>query len=141
MTTTLKIRGKRGVTLKASVRAALVAPSERSVVIDPACLSLEAGELGRLFEAALVDHAGPVDLSDADSVKFHMRLISDDAPLLAADATIVDATAGKVRYDWQAGDTDTAGYHRAEFKVTFDGKPIRFPNDDDLVVHIRKAAA
>ena len=32
--------------------------------------------------------------------------------------TFEDAAAGKVRYDWQAGDTDLGGTYNAEFEVT-----------------------
>ena len=44
-----------------------------------------------------------------------------------------------IAYQWQLGDTDTAGDYDAEFEVVYSGgKPETFPNDDDydLIVEI-----
>lgn len=67
--------------------------------------------------------ATAVDLTGYTLPRFHMKLSSekdDDAAALKVDATAVieDAVNGIVRYDWVAGDTDTAGNYVAEFELT-----------------------
>jgi hypothetical protein len=53
--------------------------------------------------------------------------------------TITDALGGVVQYDWQSGDTDTAGSYYAEFEVTYnDGAVETFPNNQNLAISIRK---
>lgn len=55
----------------------------------------------------------------------------------AATATIVDGSAGSVRYSRASGDTDTVGAYQAEFQVTYsDGKIESFPNDGYIAVEI-----
>lgn len=51
------------------------------------------------------------------------------SPKTKADAVVVDATAGEVRYDWVASDTDTHGEFVGEWEVTrADGSIETFPN-------------
>lgn len=46
-----------------------------------------------------------------------------------APATVTTPASGVVRYDWIAGDTNTAGLFRGELEVTFpSGKIETFPN-------------
>ena len=78
-----------------------------------------------------------VDLTDA-TVMFHMGSIVN------ATATVVNATAGTVQYEWAAEDTMVAGCYQAEFEVTFSDDSIEtFPNDWDgrLTVIISKDLA
>jgi len=77
-----------------------------------------------------------VDIRGA-SVRFHMRPIGSTQVTVDAAATIVDALAGEVRYDWQAADTATVGAYQAEFEVTYAGDIIEtFPNDAYIRVQI-----
>ena len=82
--------------------------------------------------ATLTQQGGVVvDLTGA-TVKFHLGDVVD------ADAVIVDASVGSVRYDWGVADTAVAGSYRAEFEVTFpDGSTETFPNDTSIGVIIR----
>lgn len=81
-------------------------------------------------EAVLTGKDGPVNLTGA-TVYFYMSNI------ISAQATIADATAGVVRYDWQTGDTTKLGYHLAEWEVIYsDGKKETFPNDGYSTVKI-----
>lgn len=82
------------------------------------------------IEAVLSDSNGPVNLTGA-TVNFYM------ANLVSGAATITDAAAGEVRYDWQAGDTTKLGYHLAEWEVVYaDGKKETFPNDGYSTIKI-----
>lgn len=69
-----------------------------------------------------------VDLTGA-TIRFHMRVKGSGTAKVDAAATIVSAAAGSVKYDWQSGDTDTAGFFQAEWEVTYsDGTIETFPN-------------
>lgn len=82
------------------------------------------------ISAVLRDAAGVgVNLTGA-TVKFLMRRFTDGALIVSAGATPGNQTTdpGRVNYLWAAGDTDVAGYHYAEWEVTYtDGTKQTFP--------------
>lgn len=63
----------------------------------------------------------PFDLSSS-TVKFKMRAIGSSTLKVDAAATIVNPTAGTVRYDWAAPNVDTAGAYLVWWEVTTSGK-------------------
>lgn len=76
-----------------------------------------------------------VNLTGA-TVRFHMGALIDAA------ATVTDAANGVAEYEWQPGDTATAGTYSAEFEVTYlDGGIETFPNSGDLSIRIVKEIA
>lgn len=87
------------------------------------------------------DSVTPESLLGA-TVKFVMA--SEDSigtAKVKADAVIVDALAGDVRYDWATGDTDTFGGFVAEWEVTrADGSIETFPNGGYVPVAIIQQA-
>lgn len=86
------------------------------------------------WSATLTEAAGNLSGS---SVKLIMRKLGASSAKVDASATIVDADAGIVRYDWQAGDTDTPGVYRAEWEVTYSDSSVEsFPNGTFFLVSI-----
>jgi hypothetical protein len=86
--------------------------------------------------ATLQDASGvAVDVSSA-TVNFYMGNINGN--VVNSTATIVDAEAGQVRYDWVASDTANSGMYQAEFEVVYvGGTKETFPNNDYISVVIR----
>jgi len=71
------------------------------------------------------------------SVRFHMREVGSTTSKVDADAVLVDASGGQVKYTWAADDTDTIGSYQAEFEVTFgDGSVETFPNNGYVLIEI-----
>ncbi len=77
------------------------------------------------------------------SVTFTMKHVSTNVVKVNKQtATIEDAAAHIVKYDWQAADTDTAGYYYAEWEVTFPGGLVAtFPNTGHNLVEVVGALA
>ena len=66
------------------------------------------------------------DLTGATAV-FNMRSVSGTVKVNRAAAVVVDAAAGKLRYDWGVSDLDTTGDYEAEFECTISGKKLTVP--------------
>lgn len=83
-----------------------------------------------------------VEVLTGSTVKFVMA--SEDSigtAKVKADAVVVDALTGEVRYDWATGDTDTFGGFVAEWEVTrADGSIETFPNGGYVSVAIIQQA-
>lgn len=80
-----------------------------------------------------------IDLSNATRVDFIMRMVGAEDQLFQRQATVVDATTGKVKYEWQAGDTAEPALYDAEFLIVWaSGDLQRVPNDDFF--HVRVVA-
>ncbi len=80
------------------------------------------------LEATLSDSGGQLTTLAGANVYFVMRSPKGGAAKVRGQATVVDAALKKVRYEWAAGDTDTAGVFRGEFEVNFSSRPWTFPN-------------
>jgi len=79
-----------------------------------------------------------IDLTGA-TVRFHMKSLEDNTVVVDASTTIVaPSTAGIVQYDWDNGDTATAGSYQGEFEVTFAGGAVEtFPNKTNISISIK----
>ena len=103
---------------------------------------LKEGDLVPSITATLEDSAGnPIDINTA-AVTFVMREFDAPSPIIeraAANEQVgdgSDGSKGKVRYDWVAGDTDTPGGYRAEWRVLFGDGPGTIPNNRYVTVAI-----
>lgn len=98
---------------------------------------IKRGDTSPSILATLTDAGGaPVNLTGA-TVRFHMRPASAPTATVDAAAVIVNPSAGTVRYDWQSGDTATAGWHEAEWEVTYADSAVEtFPNAGAQVIRI-----
>lgn len=88
------------------------------------------------LEAQLLDADGtPINL-DMCGVKFHMKEAYGRKEI-DRPATIADIEQGRVRVDWQTGDTDTTGLFRCEFEIIFtDDTILTVPNDGYFLIRI-----
>jgi hypothetical protein len=83
----------------------------------------------------------PANLVGA-TVRFHMRNKRRSGDIVDQPAAVTDAANGQVRYDWQTGDTGTAGEFEVEFEATYaDGTIETFPNKGYIDVTIPEQIA
>lgn len=103
-------------------------------------IKMKSDDLLPPVEATLKEANGTaIDLSTYNSVNFTMENESGSVVVNAA-ATIVDATNGEVRYEWQSGDTDAPGVYKAEFVLTDpNGNELTIPSEDYIDVHIERS--
>jgi hypothetical protein len=96
------------------------------------------GDTEPALEATLEDANGNAkDLTNADSVQFHMKDPTADTAKVDKAATIDDAANGEVSYSWDGEDVDTTGEYEAEFEVSWsDGDTETFPKDGYLDLKI-----
>jgi len=88
------------------------------------------------IRATLTDASNTaIDLTAA-SVEFHMKH-EDGTIMVNANAGILSANSGIVKYDWVAGDTSRSGLNLGEFQVTYPGGTIEtFPNGGYIKIKI-----
>ena len=95
-----------------------------------------------MLEAQLTDPDDePVDLGGAD-VELHVAEPRGGDVVVDDPVTVVDAGAGRVRYQFDESDTARSGRYRAEFVVTFpNGATSTYPNDGAETIFIDAALA
>jgi hypothetical protein len=99
---------------------------------------IKKGDRSPSVTATLKAANGVINLTGS-TVKFIMRERRSAAgsPKVNAACVVVTPSAGVVRYDWAAADTDTAGHYDAEFEITTaGGNKITCPNGKYLDVLI-----
>ena len=79
----------------------------------------------------------PVNITSA-TAKIFVKAI-DGTLKINSSVQVINAALGKVRYDWQTGDTDTVGTYSVEFQVTYtDGSIETFPNTGSLALVVTR---
>lgn len=102
---------------------------------------IKEGDREPWLTATLVDeNEEPVDLTSAVAVKFFMIKPPGTTPKVnGLAASVVDATEGRVKYEWGATDTDTPGDYDGEFEVEWSsGTKTTFPNFRFIQIRILK---
>jgi len=88
--------------------------------------------------AQLLDANGDAVNVAGASVAFNMRTRGGAVKVNAAAGSVVNASEGRVKYSWDAADTDTIGRYEAEFQVTYADSSIEtFPNTGYITVIIQ----
>lgn len=92
------------------------------------------------LEAQLIDYTGnPINL-ELCGVHFHMNRYGVN--VINRTATITDVESGKVRVEWQEGETSTRGTYECEFEVNMpDGGVLTVPNNGYFLIEIIKELA
>jgi len=99
-------------------------------------VEITAGDTRPSLASTLEDGDGvAVSLVGVVEVRFRMRSVATGLTVVDAAATVVaPASAGTVRYDWQAGDTAVPGRYQARFRADFGGGQVQsFPNAEDFI--------
>ena len=94
------------------------------------------------FEYTILDSdKTPIDLTNATSVT--MTLLNDSTGLKVVDARpciVINPTAGIIRYDWLAGETDASAMYKMEFRIIFwDETMVTVPTNDIIWLFIMPA--
>lgn len=97
------------------------------------------------IERQLTDENGnALDVSSAGDIRFVMGQVPGETPKvgdnLAGNVSMPNGGGdGVVKYEWQTGDTDTAGRFKAEFEVEWqDGTIEDFPIGYHLIILVRQ---
>ncbi len=93
------------------------------------------------LEAQLFDGEGnPLNL-DLCGVHFHMSSFGGKIKI-NRPASITDLEQGRVKVEWQEGETSNAGTYKCEFEINMpDGKIITVPNDGYFLISIVRELA
>lgn len=67
-----------------------------------------------------------------------LALVQGGSPIVTANAGTGTHTllSGRVTYDWQTGDTDTAGTYYGEIRTMLSGKLLSYPNTRQLLIEV-----
>lgn len=100
-------------------------------------LTLKEGDTEPVLTATLERDGSAYNLNDVSNPAVTFRMgATDEPPEVDGEATITDASAGKVKYEWSSGDTDTPGTYKSEFVVIGDGIETTFPSDGYFYITI-----
>lgn len=92
--------------------------------------SFKKGDTGEPYTGNCQDRDGNVDLTGNTSVKFYMRNAeTGNVKVDGGDMTVLDAGNGRVEYEWDASDVDTAGVFEAEIVANFQDGDRTFPSN------------
>lgn len=96
---------------------------------------IKAGDTQASILTTLTDGRTPLSLVGA-TVQFRMAPYGGNVLRFTRNAVIVDPVSRTVRYDWQAGDTNTPGIYQGEFVVTNAGQVMTYPADGYYTIEV-----
>ena len=102
-------------------------------------IKIKRGDRLPKIEATVKKDDGTIfDLTGATAAFYMANARSGVLKVNNGSASITDATAGVVEYNWGSEDTDTTGEYHAEFEMTFvaDGKKITAPSEGYISIVI-----
>lgn len=99
-----------------------------------------------LLVQLIKDNRVPKDLSSVNEVEVHLAEANSSTTLATDDTTgrvsIEAASDGKVSYQWQSSDTDTAATLVGEFVVVdSNSEQATYPNEGSFKVYIEEGIA
>lgn len=97
---------------------------------------IRAGNRLPAIECDLFEADKPADLTTVTLVELRYKPKTGGA-VIVKTGEIVTASPGKVRYQWAAGDTNTAGVYLAAWRVTYSGgRSADYPNQGGFHIAI-----
>ena len=102
-------------------------------------IEITSGDTRPPIEATFRDPDGSAANLVGGDVRFLVEDTHTGEVIIDSSATLVTASEGEVRYSWNEGDTDEAGYYEAKFKVVYgastsDPDVQHFPNDERISI-------
>ena len=90
--------------------------------------TMKTGDTSPIVTATFKDaDLNPVNITGS-TVRIHVVSLSGTT-LIDEAMTVTSGPNGVAEYEWQAGDTDTAGTYKVEFEVTYSDNTVEtFPN-------------
>lgn len=83
------------------------------------------------------DDGAAIDLRDATSVYFIMRLDDASTDEINGACIITDAENGKVAYNFSSSEVDTGGMYKYRYKITYNsGEILSVPSNDVLWLYL-----
>lgn len=99
--------------------------------------TINEGDTLPVLEAVLLPAEGQTFTLTGATVRWRMWARSSPTDKVYALCSVLDPVGRRVRYTWQAADTDARGGYLGKFEVTFpDGSVESFPNDRALVIRV-----
>lgn len=77
--------------------------------------------------------ATPIDLSEADEVRFQMRLVDGERYVVNALAEILAAEDGSVRYVWAANDLAMVGDYYVQWEIHWSDGSLQTTNPPNTI--------
>lgn len=93
------------------------------------------GDLQPPLESELYEDGVASDLTGASSVELRLKPKAGGAEIVKT-AEFVSMKPGRVRYNWQSGDTDISGVYAAYWRVYFGSRAVTFPNRGSFTIAI-----
>lgn len=92
------------------------------------------GDTSPPVTATLTNDDGTVkDLTAATGLRFQMRLAMDRRFLVDAEADVVTAAAGTVKYEWADEDTDTPGEYVSRWRIVWNDGSIEHTEPENTI--------